>query len=217
MVRPFLIEGKVTSEHNNQSLPGLVARLATHSPSFVTYPDNVWTPARYDNLLALSPAQARRLVQVCAALFALLVVWSCRTPTAPRGGWRLAAEFSLVLLGMLLFSERTWKHHCVTLALPFTVLCYFLAACRPGPALRAYLLASLAVVAVLLFSTTSFQAGEGGRHPAQYGTFAKQAQVYGAYVWAYLVLIAVLVVLQRTPAAQVEQAPAFQDGRASEK
>jgi hypothetical protein len=46
---------------------------------------------------------------------------------------------------------------------------------------------------------TSFQAGEGGRHPAQFGTFAKQAQVYGAYVWAYLVLAAALVVLLRSP------------------
>ncbi|HZY84436.1 MAG TPA: hypothetical protein VFE78_06380, partial [Gemmataceae bacterium] len=168
------------------------------SPSFVTYPDNVWTPARYDNRLDLSPAQARWLVKGCMALFALLIVWCCRTPTAPRGGWRLAAEFSLVLLGMLLFSERTWKHHCVTLALPFAVLCYYLAACRPGPALRAYLIASLAVAAALLFTTT-FQSGEGGRHPAQFGTFAKQAQVYGAYVWAYLVLVAALVVLLRTP------------------
>jgi hypothetical protein len=202
MVRPFVLEGKVTSEHNNQSLPGLVARLATHSPSFVTYPDNVWTPARYDNLLDLSPAQARWLVKGCMALFALLVVWSCRTPTAPRGGWRLAAEFSLVLLGMLLFSERTWKHHCVTLALPFAVLCYYLAACHPGQALRAYLVASLAVVAVLLFTTaTGTQAAEGGRHPAQFGTFAKQAQVHGAYVWANLVLVAALVVLLRSPSA----------------
>jgi hypothetical protein len=198
MVRPFVLEGKVTSEHNNQSLPGLVARLATHSPSFVAYPDNVWTPARYDNLLDLRPAQARWLVKGCVALFALLIVWSCRTPTLPRGGWRLAAEFSLVLLGMLLFSERTWKHHCVTLALPFAVLCYYLGACRPGPALRAYLIASLASVAALLL-TTSFQAGEGGRHSAQFGTFAKQAQVYGAYVWAYLVLAAALVVLLRSP------------------
>jgi hypothetical protein len=207
MVRPFVIEGKVTSEHNNQSLPGLVARLATHSPSFVTYPDNVWTPARYDNRLELSPAQGRWLVKGCMGLFALLLVWSCRTPTAPRGGWRLAAEFSLVLLGMLLFSERTWKHHCVTLTLPFAVLCYYLAVCRPGPALRAYLIASLAVVVALLFSTTGFQGAEGGRHPAQYGTFAKQAQVYGAYVWAYLVLSAALVVLLRTPSPAPAETP----------
>ena len=39
-----------------------------------------------------------------------------------RTGLRLAAEWSLILLGMLLLSERTWKHHAVTLVLPFLVL-----------------------------------------------------------------------------------------------
>ena len=46
--------------------------------------------------------------------------------------WRLAAEFSLVIIGMLLFSERTWKHHCVTLLLPFAVLAYYLASVPAG-------------------------------------------------------------------------------------
>src|SRR5262249_10094521 len=35
MVTPFVVAGTVTSEHPNQSLPGLVFRLATHSPSFL--------------------------------------------------------------------------------------------------------------------------------------------------------------------------------------
>ena len=60
--------------------------------------------------------------------------WSkCRTPARTGLGWRLAAEFSLVVLGMLIFSERTWKHHCVVLILPFSVLSYYLATCQPGP------------------------------------------------------------------------------------
>jgi hypothetical protein len=191
MVHPFLVEGKVTSEHNNQSLPGLVSRLATHQPSFSTWIDNVYTPTRYDNLLDLSPRQAQWLVKGCLGLFALLIVWTCRTPSTPRQGWRLAAEFSLIVLGMLLFSERTWKHHCVTLVLPFTVLCYYLGACRPGPVLRAYLASSLGVAAVLMLSTSA----GSGKDAAD--TLGKQAQLYGAYVGAYLVLGAALVVLLR--------------------
>ncbi len=126
MVYPFIVEGQVTSEHNNQSLPGLVTRLATHSPSFSTFVNGVYTPTQYDNLLELTPAQAHWLVKGCMAAFALVVVWRLRTRTEPRRGWRLSAEFSFILLGMLLFSERTWKHHCVTLVLPFAVLCYYL-------------------------------------------------------------------------------------------
>ena len=62
MVHPFVVEGKVTSEHNNQSLPGLVSRLATHSPSFTTYVkdektgQDVQTPIEYDNVVDLPPA-----------------------------------------------------------------------------------------------------------------------------------------------------------------
>jgi hypothetical protein len=203
MVQPFLA-GKVTSEHNNQSLPGLVARLATHQPSFSTFVENAYTPTRYDNRLELSAAQAKLLVQGCAALFALLIVWSCRTPTQPRQGWRLAAELSLVLLGMLLFSERTWKHHCVTFVLPFSTLCYYLAVCHPPRALRFYLLATLGLVAGLMFST--------GIGSAADTAFGKQAQVYGAYVAAYFLLLSALVVLLKrpvncAPSAQVASAP----------
>jgi hypothetical protein len=232
MVHPFVVEGKVTSDHHNQSLPGLVARLATHNPSFSTYVNNVYTPTRYDNLLDLTPTQARWLVKGCMALFALLIVCCCRTPVPPwdcrvriaecgvkngekrsglgecpgppasspgnpqSQGWRLAAEFSIVVLGMLLFSERTWKHHAVTLVLPFAVLCYHLAVCRPSPALRRYLAGSLALVVLLLAVPGLAPAKERLSSPTgAYTSLAKQAEVYGAYLFAHLVLLAALVVL----------------------
>src|SRR5207248_1605127 len=59
MVQPFLIEGKVTSEHVNQSLPGLVFRLATPNPSFVTFVNGVPTPSRYDNVFSLTTSQGK--------------------------------------------------------------------------------------------------------------------------------------------------------------
>jgi hypothetical protein len=215
MVHPFIVEGKVTSEHNNQSLPGLVARLATHNPSFATWVNNVYTPTRYDNLVELTPAQARWLVKGCMGLFALLVVWTCRRGMAGGRGWRMAAEFSLILLGMLLFSERTWKHHCVTLALPFAVICGYLGREQSSRLLKAYLIGSLTVVMLLLFITGIGPArDEVGGHGPVHPSVAKLAQVYGAYVFAYLILGAVLVVLlrrQREPAegAQVVAPVAF--------
>ncbi|HTU18043.1 MAG TPA: glycosyltransferase family 87 protein [Gemmataceae bacterium] len=249
MVHPFVIEGKVTSEHHNQSLPGLMARLATHSPSFSTYVNNVYTPVHYDNLLDLSPQQARWLVKGCMGLFALIVVWVCRTPTevnpkseirnpketqkknpqiqnqpmsffaflrfrfpisfgfrisdfgfpVRRGGWRLSAEFSIILLGMLLFSERTWKHHCVTLVLPFAVICYYLATAAPGKGMRAYLIISLAATMLLMAATSNTGQDGASHHDRLYQLFAKQAQVYGTFVLAYFVLLAAMIVLLRRP------------------
>lgn len=122
MAKPFVEEGKVTSEHVNQSLPGTLFRLASRSPSFVTFVDDIETPARYDNLLALSPDMVKNVVKGCMLLFVLLIALTCHAPG--RGGWRIGAECSMVFLGMLLFSERTWKHHAVTLVLPFAVLAY---------------------------------------------------------------------------------------------
>jgi len=119
----------------------------------------------------------------------LLVVISCRTSLTPRQNWRLAAEFSIVVLGMLLFSERTWKHHCVTILLPFAVFTYFLAVVRPGRRLRFYLIATLLTAFILMTITSTT-----GVLP-RIDEIARMAQVYGAYVWAYLVLIVGLVVM----------------------
>jgi hypothetical protein len=210
MVQPFVVEGIVTSEHHNQSLPGLVTRLATHSPSFSTYVGNQYTPTHYDNLLNLDPEVARWLVKGCMALFALLVAWACRTPitdpsrsSTPRSnreGYQLAAEFGIVLLGMLLFSERTWKHHYVTLVVPFAVLCYYLAVGSGSRTFKTYLGASLIVALLLITATSTALPEDKGADKDLYLHFAKKAQVYGAFVVANLVLLIALFVLLRRPA-----------------
>jgi len=209
MVKPFLVDGVVTSEHNNQSLPGLVYRLTTHSPSFVEYPNNQWTPVRWHNVVSLSPETARWLVKGFIGLFVLLVVWTCRVPRAGPGadplrrsaglpaGRRsaggLAAEYSIVVLGMLLFSERTWKHHCVTLLLPFAVLSYQLVVQWSQKGLRTSLIASLAAVVLLMSSTSISLLGRD---------VGKLAQVYGAYVFSFFLLLAALAVVLRRSAGE---------------
>jgi alpha-1,2-mannosyltransferase len=223
MIVPFLVHGQVTSSHENQSLPGVAARLLTHSPSFLEYdpePPHSPQPKRFDNLLDLSPPAAGWLVKGVELLFVGLVVWRCRKPLAARGGWRLAAEFSVVVLGMLLFSERTWKHHCVTLMLPFAVLCYYLSTCRPRGWLRGYLIGTLIAVALLMASTSSVSSEKG--NVSQFGqvweVVSKTAQVYGVYVWSYLLLLVALVVVLGRPeeedAAGRPQSPAVPRVRA---
>ncbi len=191
MVRPFVVDGQVTTEHINQSLPGLAFRLGTHSPSF--YEKGV--AQGYSNIVSLDPRLVAGLVKLCMGVFAAMVIWCCRTPIRRRGGWRLAAEYGLVILGMLLFSERTWKHHCVTLLLPFAVLVYYVAVFRDAGRVRRYLVGSLGGAAVLMASTLS-------PGPGAWARIAKLSEADGAYVWAYLLLtVALLVVLRRdTPA-----------------
>jgi alpha-1,2-mannosyltransferase len=188
MVVPYLFGGVVTSDYPNQSLPGLVIRLLTHNPSFV---DAMGHPLRYDNFMALSSRAAGLIIKGCMACFAALIVWTCRTPLRSRFFWQLAAEFALVVLGMLLFSERTWKHHCVTLVLPFAVICYYLAVFSCSRSMRVYLIGTLAGVILLMMSTSTTGLAES------LDSFGRQMQVYGVYVWANLLLVASLVVLLR--------------------
>jgi hypothetical protein len=194
MVQPFVLEGRVTSEHINQSLPGLVHRLATHSPSFVAFPNNVLTPTRFDNLLTLTPQQASWLIKGCLVLFVVLVVVCCRTPAEQRHGWQPAAEWSVVVLGMLLFSERTWKHHCVTLMLPLGVLWYHLAAVGQAAWLRRGLIAA-GVLVLALTTLTGIGSAQERTVSALAPGLAKMALVYGAYTFACLILLGSMAAL----------------------
>jgi hypothetical protein len=195
MIVPYVLEGNVTSEHNNQSLPGLVYRLASNAPSFSDDRDG-YVPREYHNFLDLDTCILSWFIKACMGLFVLLVAWSCRTPIQSRSGWPLLAEFSMVVLGMLMFSERTWKHHCVTLLLPFTVLTYFLATCQAERKWRWFLIGTVVAV-VLLMTLTGTGIG--------LDRVGKLAQVYGAYVWAYLLLIAAMVVMLRHQPAAAPQ------------
>jgi alpha-1,2-mannosyltransferase len=206
MIEPFVVNGVVASGHSNQSLPGLSYRLLTHSPSTLKFDYELWeyTPQEYSNWLTLTPKTVQWLLKGCMAAFALLVIWSCHStslrfaPTArsePRyPNCLLVAEFSLIVLGMLLFSERTWKHHCVTLVLPFAVILYYLAVERPKPAFRWFLIGILVTVALLIGSTSTNGVS------TWWDRSAKLAQVYGAYIWAYLLLMLALVILLRRSA-----------------
>jgi hypothetical protein len=190
MVRPFVEKGEVTTDHTNQSLPGLVYRLLTHSPSAY---DGI-APKEFRNVTEVDRWWLRMGLKASMAAFALVVVLTCRTPTDVRGGWRPAAEYSIIVLGMLLFSERTWKHHCVTLALPFAVISYYLFVHSGRGPLRTLLASSLVVSALLMAATV----GGVGAETTQW---AKMAEAWGPYVWLYLILIGTLATLLGQPKA----------------
>jgi hypothetical protein len=183
MVERPVLRGEVTSEHPNQAVPGFVYRLLTESPSFVVYPNNIPTPAEYHNLLDVGRPAAWWVVKGLMAAFAVAVVVLCRNPRGVRQGWPFAAECALILLGMLLFSERTWKHHAVILLLPFAVLTYalFVPELRR---LRAFLVGSLVAAGLLTFGPGLLR-----------GRAQDLAMVYGTHTAAFVVLTVAVGVL----------------------
>ena len=84
---------------------------------------------RYDthvdvNIVSLPTWMVNYLFKtLCAGMLALLA-FLCRTKTNDRRDPRLLGEVALIVLTMLFLSERSWKHHYVTLLLPYSYLVY---------------------------------------------------------------------------------------------
>lgn len=181
MVERPLLKGEICSEHPNQAVVGFVYRLFTHSPSYVAYPNNVPTPAEYHTLLDIGRPAAWAVVKGLTVLFAVAVAVLCRArvrgPTDPRQGPVVAAECGLICLGMLLFSERTWKHHAVVLLLPLAALCHAALVADLPARVRRRLWAALGASAAVTVGAGALS-----------GRAADLALVYGAYTMQFAVL-----------------------------
>jgi alpha-1,2-mannosyltransferase len=106
-----------------------------------------------------------------------------RTRTDRRDDPRLLGEFSLVVLTMLFVSERSWKHHFVTVLLPYTYLTYRVGVATLSPKVRGALASALVLSALLMAATSSELGGQFAKHQGH-----KIAQGYGMFLWAGVVL-----------------------------
>lgn len=196
MVKPFVVKNEVTSEHQNQSLPGFLERMLRNRPSMTRPAEDGsgYVPVAYHNVADLSPRTLSWILKGCMGAFCLLVIWRFRAPLENRHDWRWVAEAGAIVLGMLIFSERTWKHHAVTLVIPFAVIAHQLSAFRLPRLARASLVGTLAGVLCLMLLTTSGLVTLFGVDDNR-DVFGKYAQVYGAYVWSYMLLLAAMFAL----------------------
>lgn len=187
IVRPIL-KGEITTDHPNQAIPGVIYRLFTHSPSFIDYLEpepniKIPHPAAYHNVADIGRTAAWWVVKALSATFALTVIVLCHAPRSERQGWRFAAECGLIVLGMLLFSERTWKHHAVTLLIPAVVLAHATNLELPGR-LRKYIFGILIVAWSLMTLPGLF-----GSHVGDL------AMVYGTHTIAFILFTVGICVL----------------------
>jgi alpha-1,2-mannosyltransferase len=191
MVKPFVEKGTVTTEHPNQSIPGLVFRLLTDSPSDIIYDDDGKpVPVNPRNVVDAGPDAAKWVVRGCQGAFAVALLLLAGAPIASRrqGVW-FAAECGFILLGMLLFSERTWKHHATTTALPMAALvgCWVFGGIRGR--MRAYLLGTLTVATLLMTVPSLLPEDPNGYDPQD------DCLVYGTHTAAFVLLSVALAVV----------------------
>jgi len=148
------------------------------------------------NLLSLDTRIAFWAWKGIALAILAWVAWLSQGRVRDRGHCWLACQYSLVFIAMLLISERSWKHHYVTMLLPYCVLLAQVSLPLTeggvvlGRGLRGFMIGSL-VTAGLLMSATSTELG---------GWFAgglghKYAQAYGFFCASALVVFAAISVI----------------------
>jgi hypothetical protein len=201
ILSPFVVGDVVSVQEPNQSMVGVLTRLLS-APKMVD--DHGYGGTKLAvNFVAWPPSVVVPLVKGLSIALVLLLALFCRTRAARRDDPRLLGEFALVVLTMLFVSERSWKHHFVTLLLPYAYLVYRAAVAPGSPRLRVALGSCLALSALLMAATSS----EVGRLFA-HGKGHKLAQGYGLFFWAGAVLYAATawrVVAERGPRASVPE------------
>jgi hypothetical protein len=156
ILSPYVAGDVVSVQEVNQSMVGTLTRLFTAAKAM---DDHGYGGTHYrGNLLALSPETAALLVKAISVGFVALLAVFCRTKTQRRDDARLMGEFALVVLVMLFVSERSWKHHFVTLLLPYTYVVYRALVAPATKAVR-FGLCSALFFSALLIATTSAEVG----------------------------------------------------------
>lgn len=181
MLTPFLLEGSTSPQEMNQSIVGVLTRLLTEIPPGTS---------RYDlhvdvNLVSWPPWVAGLLIKLFTIALLALLGFFCRAKCRDRRDPRFLGEVALVVLTMLFISERSWKHHFVTLLIPYTYLVWELY--EPATKRWArYVTTAALLLSCLLMATTSTEFG--GLFAA--GRGHEIAQGYGMFLWAAVVLYA---------------------------
>lgn len=177
MAAPYLSGRELTylqTTHVNQSLLGVLARWCTDAVAIEARPPVHLEDIRI-GLLSLPPDTLHTLHRWLALPIVAAVYWGGRR--AVRCGAERRQVFgsaSLLVLAMLLLSERSWKHHFVLLPLPVAYLAWSAFAARSRGAQAALAWAGIAIV-----GTGDGLLGARG---------ADLAEAYGAYFSAAMAL-----------------------------
>jgi alpha-1,2-mannosyltransferase len=179
ILSPFVESDVAGVQEINQSMVGTIMRIFTEQHG----EDRYAVQLKDLHLFSLNPRYVVLAVKAMSVGFLGLLAWLCRTKTDRRDDPRLLGEFSLIVLTMLFVSERSWKHHYVTLLLPFTYLSYRAFSPKLTKWARFGVWSAL-LLSGFLMATTSSEFG---------GLFFKKqghkiAQFYGMFFWAGVVL-----------------------------
>jgi hypothetical protein len=173
ILRPYVESDVAGVQEINQSMIGVVMRILTKQVGSERYSVQL----QHLHLFSLDPKLVVTALKVASVGMLGLLAWLCRTKNTRRDDPRLLGEFALVVLAMLFVSERSWKHHYVTVLLPFTYLAYRAFNPRVPRGARAAIGGAL-LLSTLLMATTSTEVGRLFAHKASRSERATTAARY---------------------------------------
>lgn len=155
LVAPYALHGYVAWDIRNQSLPGVLTRWLAAAGAGIEHihPQQSFEFGMEDMARPVSPGSALLIRAAGLAVLGTIAV-VCRGTNADRRGLRGLLEFALVLVAMLLLSERTWKHHLTTMPIVFLAV-WMAIACRPwSPRFRAAFVVGLGLQWLMLVASS---------------------------------------------------------------
>ena len=176
---PYVDGDVVGQQEINQSMVGVLTRLLTAAK----IGEGRYALKLHVNLLSLDPVLVVKWIKLLSLGMLGLLAWLCRTRAERRDDPRLFGEFALIVLAMLFISERSWKHHFVTLLLPYTYLAYRVGVGGLSRGSRYALGGALVASALMIASTSTEMGGQFAHHQGH-----KIAQAYGMFLWSGVVL-----------------------------
>ena len=179
ILSPYIDGDNASQQEINQSMVGVLNRLLCEPKGG----EGRYATRLHVNFVAWDPKTVVQGIKILSVGMLGLLAGLCRTRADRRDDPRLFGEFALIVLAMLFLSERSWKHHFVTLLLPYTYLAYRVGVGGLPKATRC-ILGGVLVASALMIATTSTELG---------GLFAKHqghkiAQAYGMFLWSGVIL-----------------------------
>ena len=218
MAQPYLDGSRLgitQTEHINQSLLGVLARLFSAAVAIPAHPPGVPDDVSI-TLLALPQATLHLLHRAVCALIILAALLAARAPRSSAASHHASGvvqseqraslgEWSVFVLAMLLVSERSWKQHYVVLFLPLACLAWH---AFPGPRISSpapdWMVLRARRIAWVGLASSALLHGLSGS--AVLGSVGSDfAEAYGVHLWGALILFvccAQTISFPRTAATQ---------------
>jgi len=204
LVAPFVFEGYGSLNIDNQALFGVLMRLVRNVGliELEAMPGEEALFAGMDDMFRPVGAVARLLRPAISVGMVGVLAWLTRPRHMTRGDIRQTLELGLILLAMLLLSERTWKHHATTLPLVYIGVWYVLTCVAWSAGFRAVCVGALAAQFGLLVCTSEGLIGDRQANMALDG---------GLFGWGLLLAFVQIAVMLRRLDRRAGPAPVQAD------